>query len=92
MRALRTNLKIEKNHITTYGGIAWVPAIQNGYMAAPCIEFDIDYKVFEKTDTEKDQLATLKLQNKIARNAAHGADYKKHLNIWPVQSYNHFSI
>ena len=56
---LRTNPRIEKNFLTN-GHIGIVPAIQNGYMAAPAVEIEVDYNVFRKTPEERAYLATMK--------------------------------
>lgn len=76
MNVIRTNLRIPKNdHI----GI--VPAIQNGYMAAPAIEFEIDYSVFKKSTAEKGYVKEIKSAHRAQLQAAYGPDWKNHLNI-----------
>ena len=79
MNAIRTNLKLERNAIVK-GILLWVPAIQNGYMAAPRILQTIDFKAFIKTQEEKDLLLTLKERNKAERKKEFGTAYKRHLN------------
>lgn len=79
MNAIRTNPKIERNQLIK-GILSWVPAIQNGYMAAPVILHSINHKVFEKTKEEKDLLLTLKERNKAERKKEFGTNYKRHLN------------
>jgi hypothetical protein len=63
----RTNLKIEKNAFID-GHTSWVPAIQNGYMAAPCYSMIINYDEFKKTASEKMKLYSLKKQVPKSRN------------------------
>jgi hypothetical protein len=79
MNAIRTNLKIERNQLIK-GILTWVPAIQNGYMAAACILHEIDRTVFKKTKEEKDLLLTLKERNKAERRKEFGTNYKRYLN------------
>lgn len=79
MNIIRTNLKIERNQLIK-GILTWVPAIQNGYMAAAGILHEIDRTVFKKTKEEKDLLLTLKERNKAERRKEFGSNYKRHLN------------
>lgn len=63
MPIFRSNPKIEKNQFQN-GRILWVPAIQNGYMAAPALTMEVDYDAFEKTDEERIQVKNMKWINR----------------------------
>jgi hypothetical protein len=79
MNIIRTNPKIERNAVVK-GILLWVPAIQNGYFAAPAVLHEIDHKVFVKSQEEKNLLLTLKERNKAERKKEYGTDYKRYLN------------
>jgi hypothetical protein len=79
MQAIRTNTKIEQSGFIN-GVFKVVPAIQNGYMAAPGVFYDIDFNTFKKTKEEKDLLLTLKIRNKEDRQLEYGKKANKFLN------------
>jgi hypothetical protein len=79
MPIIRTNKNLERNAIVK-GILLWVPAIQNGYMAAPKVLHEINVEVFKKSKEEKNLLLTLKERNKAERKKEFGKDYKRHLN------------
>jgi hypothetical protein len=79
MPIIRTNKNLERNAIVK-GILLWVPAIQNGYMAAPKVLHEINVEVFKKSKEEKNLLLTLKERNKTERKKEFGKDYKRHLN------------
>jgi hypothetical protein len=79
MPIIRTNKNLERNAIVK-GILLWVPAIQNGYMAAPKVLYEINVEVFKKSKEEKNLLLTFKERNKAERKKEFGKDYKRHLN------------
>lgn len=80
MNVIRTNTKIERNALIK-GIVRWVPAIQNGYFAAPRLLEETDYIIFQKTTKEKELLYTLKARNKADRKQEFGKNAKRFLNI-----------
>lgn len=79
MPIVRSNLKIEKNRDGKHPGI--VPAIQNGYGAAPGLLHEVDFSVFRKSHKERMQIQSAKEFHREQLRAAYGASWKKFLNI-----------